>query len=97
MVGQNAIRETRDELRRPGTRLIGTVAYFPERYGDEIIALALGLLQKRAVPSTVFVKHQLITPRNVDLIYPLDDGANLKLNINGAQIRPVANGVVAQA
>ena len=97
VVGQNAIRETRDELRRPGTRLIGTVAYFPERYGDEIIALALGLLQKRAVPSTVFVKHQLITPRNVDLIYPLDDGANLKLNINGAQIRPAASGVVAQA
>jgi ribose transport system substrate-binding protein len=75
VVGQNAIRETRNELRRPGTRLIGTVAYFPERYGDAIIPLALGLLQKKAVPNTVFVRHQLITPRNVDLIYPLDDHA----------------------
>jgi ribose transport system substrate-binding protein len=46
VVGQNAIRETRNELRRPGTRLIGTVAYFPERYGDAIIPLALGMLQK---------------------------------------------------
>ncbi len=73
VVGQNAIRETRNELRRPGTRLIGTVAYFPERYGDELISLALGMLQKKSVPSTVFVKHQLITPRNVDLVYPLDD------------------------
>ena len=75
VVGQNAIRETRNELRRPDTRLIGTVAYFPERYGDAIIPLALGMLQKRTVPYTVFVRHQLITPRNVDLIYPLDEHA----------------------
>jgi ribose transport system substrate-binding protein len=72
VVGQNAISETRNELRRPNTRLVGTVAYFPERYGDEIIPLALSILRKMPVPSTVFVKHQLITPRNVDLIYPLD-------------------------
>ncbi len=32
VMGQNAIREVRNELRRPGTRLIGSVAYFPERY-----------------------------------------------------------------
>jgi ribose transport system substrate-binding protein len=73
VVGQNAIRETRNELRRPNTRLVGTVAYFPERYGDEIISLALSILQKKSVASAVFVKHQLITPRNVDLIYPLDE------------------------
>jgi len=72
VVGQNAVRDARDELRRPGTRLVGTVAYFPESYGDEIIPLALGILQKKSVPSTVFVKHQVLTPRNVDLIYPLD-------------------------
>jgi ribose transport system substrate-binding protein len=78
IVGQNAIRDARNELRRPGTRLIGTVAYFPERYGDEIIPLALQILQKRPVSSTVFVKHQLITARNVDLIYPLDERAEAK-------------------
>lgn len=73
IVSQNAILEARNELRRPNTRLVGTVAYFPERYGDELIAMALQLLQKKAVPPTVFVKHQLITQRNVDLIYPLDN------------------------
>ena len=79
VVGQNAIREARNELRRPNTRLVGTVAYFPERYGDEILPLALSILRQKSVPSTVFVKHQLITARNVDLIYPLDDApaANL--------------------
>ena len=51
------------------------MAYFPERYGDAIIPLALSILQKKTVPSTVFVRHQLITPRNVDLIYPLDEHA----------------------
>ena len=72
VVGQNAIRESRNELRRAGTRLVGSVAYFPERYGDEIIPLAIAILQGKSVPATVFVKHQLLTPRNVDLIYPLD-------------------------
>ncbi|HTV09691.1 MAG TPA: substrate-binding domain-containing protein [Candidatus Aquilonibacter sp.] len=85
VVGQNAIPETRNELRRPGTRLIGTVAYFPERYGDELIALALGILQKRSVPASVFVKHRLITPSNVDLLYPLDKSSGLKMNLAAAQ------------
>ena len=73
VIGQNAIHEARHELRRPGTRLVGTVAYFPERYGDELIPLALGILQKKPTPSAVFVKHQLITPQNVGLVYPLDE------------------------
>ena len=72
MIGQNAIRDARNELRRPGTRLIGTVAYFPERYGEELIPLALGLLENKPVPPATFVKHQLLTPKNVNLIYPLD-------------------------
>jgi ribose transport system substrate-binding protein len=87
VVGQNAIRETRNELRRPGTRLVGTVAYFPERYGDEIIPLAIGILQKKSVPSTVFVKHQLITPRNVDLIYPLDECHNARMGFPSPFVR----------
>ena len=32
-VSQNASEEARDEMRRPDTRLIGSVAYFPENYG----------------------------------------------------------------
>jgi len=72
VMGQNALREVRDELRRPGTRLVGSVAYFPERYGEDLISLALGILGRKQVPAAVFAKHQLLTPRNVDLIYPLD-------------------------
>ncbi len=79
VMGQNAIRDARMELRKPGTRLIGTVAYFPERYGDESIPLALSILQKKPAPAAVFVKHQLITSRNVDLIYPLDKQCDAKV------------------
>ena len=75
VMGHNGISEARRELRRPGSRLIGTVAYFPERYGDELLPLALGILEKKLLPPAVFVKHQLLTAKNVDLIYPLDQHA----------------------
>ena len=61
-----------DAVREPGTRLIGSVAYFPEKYGAEILAVALDILNRRPVPPAVFAKHQLVTPENVDHIYPND-------------------------
>jgi ribose transport system substrate-binding protein len=71
-MGQNAVRSAVEELRRPGTRMVGSVAYFPERYGDELIPLARAILQKKHVPSAVFIEHQLVTPKNVGLIYPVE-------------------------
>lgn len=72
VMGQNASREARREMRRPGTRLVGSVAYFPERYGEGLIPLALEIINKGIAPPAVFVKHQLVTPGNVDKIYPND-------------------------
>ena len=71
-VSQNASEEAREEMRRPGTRLIGSVAYFPENYGAEIIALALDILHHKPVPPAVFTRHHLITPENVDHFYATD-------------------------
>jgi ribose transport system substrate-binding protein len=34
--------------------------------------LALDILSFKATPPAVFVKHQLVTARNVDQIYPND-------------------------
>jgi ribose transport system substrate-binding protein len=73
LMGQNASPEGRAELRRPGTRLTGSVAYFPERYGASIVALALDILHRRSVPPAVFAKHQLVTPETVNHVYPNDD------------------------
>ena len=69
-MGQNASPEGRAELRQPGTRLIGSVAYFPEKYGAEIVAVALDILHRRPVPPAVFVKHQLVTPETVESHLP---------------------------
>jgi ribose transport system substrate-binding protein len=72
VVGQNGEPEARLELRVPRTRLIGSVAYFPEKYGEGVIRLALDILAKKTVPPAVFIKHQLITPDTVDHLYPND-------------------------
>ena len=72
VVGQNCEPEARGELRRPNTRFIGTVAYFPEKYGEGIIRLALDMLAHKPMPPAVFMKHQLVTPEDVDDIYPND-------------------------
>lgn len=72
IMGQNAAPEARRELRRPGTRLIGSVAYFPEKYGPALVRIALDLLAKKKLPPAIFIKHSLITPQNVDRFYPND-------------------------
>ena len=72
VMGQNASPEGRAELREPNTRFVGSVAYFPEKYGDELIRVGLEILGRRPVPPAVFVKHQLITRGNVDHFYPND-------------------------
>ena len=72
IVGQNAEPEARAELRTANTRLIASVAFFPEKYGDGLIRLAFDILARKAVPPAVFTKHQVITPDNVDHFYPND-------------------------
>jgi len=72
IVGHNAEPEGRAELREPGTRLIGSVAYFPERYGPQVLRLALDILERKPAPPAVFIKHQLITAENVNHYYPND-------------------------
>ncbi len=72
IVGQNAEPDARAELRQPRTPVIGSVAYFPERYGEELVALALDILEQRPTPPAKFVRHQVITAQNLDHYYPND-------------------------
>jgi ribose transport system substrate-binding protein len=48
-VGQNASIEARREMRRPGSRLVGSVGFFPERYGEAVISLALDRVQGKEI------------------------------------------------
>jgi ribose transport system substrate-binding protein len=77
IMGQNASPEGRAELREPKTRFVGSVAYFPERYGENLIRVSLDILNQRPVPPAVFVEHKLVTPTTVDHYYPNDRLAQL--------------------
>ena len=72
VASQGASAEGRRELRRPGSRMIGSVGYFPERYGEQLLDLAERILEGRGAPPAVFVRHELITKENVDRIYAND-------------------------
>jgi ribose transport system substrate-binding protein len=72
VVGHSAEPESRDEMRSPRTRLIASVGYFPEKYGEGLIRLALDILAHKPTPPACFIKHHLVTPENVDQFYPND-------------------------
>lgn len=72
VVGQNGEPEARAELRAGRSRLIASVGYFPEKYGDGLMRLAFDILARKAVAPAVFTNHQIITPDNVDHYYPND-------------------------
>lgn len=72
IAGQDGCLEARTEMRKSSTRLVCSVAYFPERYGKGLIQFAADILNNRTVPPAVLTRHELITPQNVDKMYPND-------------------------
>ncbi|MGD9375234.1 MAG: substrate-binding domain-containing protein [Anaerolineae bacterium] len=70
IVGQGADRIARSEIRHPDSRIIGSTAYWPERYGDKLIPLAVKILQGEAVPPAVHIDHEFIDATNIDTFYP---------------------------
>jgi ribose transport system substrate-binding protein len=72
VVGQNASPEARAELRKPRSSFLGSVGYFPERFGDDLIPLAIDILNKKHVPPALFIKHKMIDASNVNHFYPND-------------------------
>jgi ribose transport system substrate-binding protein len=72
IVGQGADRRVREELRRENSRIIGSTAYRPERYGEKLLELALKVLNGESVPPAVYIDHVFITPENVEQYYPLE-------------------------
>lgn len=64
--------EARRELRLPNTRLSAAIAFFPEKYGESIVQLAVDILNKRATPPAVYMPVQVLTHKNVDEFYPQD-------------------------
>jgi ribose transport system substrate-binding protein len=70
IVGQGADRLVHSELRSSRSRLIGSTAYMPERYGERLMELALKILRGDSVPPAVYIDHVFIDANNIDKHYP---------------------------
>jgi ribose transport system substrate-binding protein len=53
--------------------ILGSVAYYLDRYGYEVMPLALQMLKGQPVPPRTVTKHILVTPANVYREYPPSD------------------------
>ena len=70
IVGQGADRIVRKEIRHPESRLVGSTAYWPEKYGEKLIQVATKILNGEPVPPAVYNEHTFITQDNIDEFYP---------------------------
>jgi ribose transport system substrate-binding protein len=77
IAGQDGCIEARDEIRRDATRLVCTVAYYPEKYGEGLVRFAFDILGKKPVPPAILTQHELITAESVNKIYPNDSWMKL--------------------
>jgi ribose transport system substrate-binding protein len=53
--------------------VLGSVAYYLDRYGYDVLPLALRMLRGEAIPARTTTKHTLITARNIFAEYPPHD------------------------
>ena len=65
IVGQDCIPEAIDEMRKPGSPIIGSVSHEVNEYGPRIIELGLGLLRGRSVPPYNYVVHKMVTSESL--------------------------------
>ena len=70
IAGQAATPASRAEMLNPHTCLIGSVGFFPEKYGEQIIPLVLKILAGEAVPPMVHIQHVFLSAENLAEYYP---------------------------
>lgn len=62
VIAQNVNAGIALEIKRDNPMLIGAVDYAPQRYGDNVIDMALDVLENRPVKPAVYTAHRLIAP-----------------------------------
>jgi ribose transport system substrate-binding protein len=70
IVSQSGSGEGRAELCSAGTRLIASIGYFPERWGERLVELAFSMVNRHPVPPAVNVESVVLTRDNVARYYP---------------------------
>jgi ribose transport system substrate-binding protein len=56
-----------------GSIVLGSVAFYLDRYGDDVLPIALRMLRGEPVPERTATRHLLITAANVFVEYPPSD------------------------
>jgi ribose transport system substrate-binding protein len=69
IVSHGADPSVRDTIRNE-PQWVGSVAYFPESYGELVIPLAISLAKGETVPEQSLVTHLFIDRTNIDQFYP---------------------------
>lgn len=69
VIAHGADESGRDSIRND-PRFLGSVAYFPERYGTLAVPAAIALARGEEVSDTILMTHELITAQNIDEFYP---------------------------
>ncbi len=70
IAGQGATIEARDEICAGSAALIGSVAYFPERYGEQVIPLAVALAGGATPPASITTDRAWVDATNLARYYP---------------------------
>jgi ABC-type sugar transport system substrate-binding protein len=71
ILSQGGVAPARQELRRKGSSLWGTIAHFPESFGDRVLPAALRILSGEKVPSINVLRHAVLTQKNLAEHYPV--------------------------
>ena len=70
ILSHGGVTPARQELCRKGSSLWGTIAHFPESFGDRVVPAALQILAGQKVPSNNILRHAVLTQKNVSQHYP---------------------------
>lgn len=60
----------REEIRKPDSAMVGTVASFPEKYGDKIIPALIKRMKGESIPDKFYTDHVFLTRDTVEKYYP---------------------------
>jgi ABC-type sugar transport system substrate-binding protein len=70
ILSHGGVAPARQELRRKGSALWGTIAHFPESFGDRVMPAALRALAGEKVPYNHVLRHAVLTQKNLFEHYP---------------------------
>ena len=80
VVGHDGEADAVREVVRPASPLIGTVGFFPERYGRGLVSLVLRLLKGEPIAPFHYIEHELIDGKNAGIYLATSPGSSTNLS-----------------